>query len=465
MGILDSIYLSMPIGIKNMMFNIIVLQNNKRRYGGKFKDYYNEYVYNMNSNIEELKKYQENKLRQLLIESYDFTKYYRDILIKNKISREEIENNDVYEILSRLPYLEKNVLRENINIITSSNNKRKSILIGHTSGTTGTPINYEIDKETYQRDFAQWERYYDWMYLPKKRRSVRLSGRIIIKPNASKPPFWIHNKIDNQLFMSTYHLTKDNMNFYVKKLNNYMPNFIDGYPSAISILAKYILENNINLSFIPTAISVTAETLYDYQREDIEKAFKCKVYNQYASSEGSPWIVECKFGNYHMCIDTGIFEFINKKEFNGETQIAELVVTSLRAWKTPLIRYRIGDYVLICKDERICKCSSPFPMINGVIGREDDILYTKEKGYVGRMDTAYKGLIGIEKSKIVQYDIDNFNIIIVKGRGYNDNIEKSLIRNLHDRLGKNINLNISYSNDIMPGKNGKYKAVERKFPL
>ena len=230
------------------------------------------------------------------------------------------------------------------------------------------------------------EEYYNWMGLPEKFHSVRLSGRIIVEPNATKPPFWVYNAAQKQLFMSTYHMTDDNLTQYINKLNQYKPIFLDGYPSALYILAGFIVRNNIKLSFKPKAISTTAETLFDYQREVIEKAFSCKVYNQYASSEGAPWIVECNKGNYHLWTDTGCFEFINKKPIDEKISIAELVVTSFQAMKTPLIRYRIGDFVTIYENKTECSCGSQFPIIKSIIGRQDDILYTLEKGYVGRLD-------------------------------------------------------------------------------
>ena len=63
---------------------------------------------------------------------------------------------------------------------------------------------------------------------------------------------------------------------------------------------------------VAIAITTTAETLYDYQRSIIQEFFQCKVYNQYASSEGSPFITECKSGSLHVNMDSGIFEFLNK---------------------------------------------------------------------------------------------------------------------------------------------------------
>ena len=36
---------------------------------------------------------------------------------------------------------------------------------------------------------------------------------------------------------------------YIKKIKSFKPELIDGYPSAIYVIAKYINTNNINLNF------------------------------------------------------------------------------------------------------------------------------------------------------------------------------------------------------------------------
>jgi phenylacetate-CoA ligase len=258
--------------------------------------------------------------------------------------------------------------------------------------------------------------------------------------------------------MSTYHLTDENMNHYIKKLNLFKPQFLDGYPSAFYIIANYAIKNNLKINCTPIAIATTAETLYDYQREVIEKVFNCRVYNQYASSEGSPFITECTSGNLHINLDSGIFEFLNSKNEKAQSgEIARMVVTSFRNLKTPLIRYDILDSILVGNNTK-CNCGCEMPIIDKIIGREDDLLWTVQKGYIGRMDTAYKGLEGIIQSQIIEIK----NIV---DQNYTTEIEEKFIKNLKDRLGENINLKFESVDSIPLGKNGKFEAVKRKFKL
>lgn len=462
-GRLTRLYLVAPAWMKDVAVSVVGVRNNRMRRGEHFRERYQTLMSNTTVSEEDLKAVQRTELLELLREVYEFSPYYRRVLQEAVGLPEEWIGRDPLEVVATLPLLEKSDLRESLRDIVSTDPRRKTATITYTSGTTGTPMAVEVDSESLQETFAEWERYYRWLGLPNRFRSVRLSGRILVKPDATEPPFWVTNHASRQLFMSTYHLSPRNLPAYIEKLNQFQPQLIDGYPSAIYVLAKFINDTQSKIDFLPTAISTTAETLFDYQREEIERAFSCGVYNQYASSEGAPWIVQCSEGGYHLWTDTGVFEFLNTREAEDGRIVADLVVTSFRSRKTPLIRYNIGDTVSLLPSSASCSCGSAFPVIEGVTGREEDLLYTPERGYVGRLDTAYKGLHGIFRSKIVQTKDDHIDVYVVPTADYSADVAEHLRDNLLDRLG-NIGIDVFTVESIPLSSNGKFKAVERRVP-
>ena len=465
MSTVEKIYRSSPHWVKNILVSLYGWKEQRKTHGKYYDEHYKVLKEILSADAGSLKDFQAKKLKVLLLESMSYSPYYRKVFQKQAISKETIEKKNVMALLQTLPFLEKETLRNSTEEIVSANPERETCCVINTSGTTGTPMTIAFDAESKQSTYAEWRRYYDWLGLPVKFRSVRFSGRIIVDPETEKPPFWVYSIANQQLFMSTYHLLETNMGAYIEKLNRFKPEFLDGYPSSFYTLAQYILEKKLELHFKPIAISTTAETLFDHQREVIEKAFGCKVYNQYASSEGAPWIVECKEGHYHLWTDTGVFEFLDEKENDDGTIVSEMVVTSFRNLKTPLIRYRIGDYVIRYRNEKPCKCGSHYPMIHSVIGRQDDMLFTEEKGYVGRLDPAYKGLSGIKQSKIIQTALDRVEVLIVPDQSYISAIGNKLLENLHERLGRKIEISLKTVARIPLGENGKFKSVERKFDI
>lgn len=463
---LTTLFYKLPSPAKNIITSIMGYKNSLLR-KGQFYDYYlNLLKKSWTYSPGETEILQKKLLKNLLTESLEFSDYYKKIFKEKNISKKDLEQGNVIEILNKLPYLEKITLKQRLDEIENKNPERKRDFINFTSGTTGAPTKIYYDKESIQYGFALWRRFHDTIGLPQEFSSIRFSGRIFLHANVSKPPYWIYNSVDNQLLMSTYHLSENRLADYVKKINSFKPELIDGYPSAIFIVAKYINANNIKLNFTPVAIATTAETLFPNQRAEIEKAFRCRVYNQYASSEGGSFITECKAGNYHLNNDSGIFEFLNLKGEKAQPgEYAELIITSFRNLKTPLIRYRSNDMVLLNKTAETCSCGCLMPTVKDIIGREDDILYTKDRGFVGRMDTAYKGLTGIEKSQIVQNSPDKIDIYQVVTKEYDEQMEKKFLDNLRERLGSVVEIEIHSVAEIPLNKNGKFKAVKRTFKL
>lgn len=454
-----------PAWLKDAMIGTYGLIEHKKRYGRHYHRHYNELLRLGQASPDAVLAFQAERLRNLLNEALAYSSWYRAVFQRCDISAETLVNQSPLAVLERLPLLEKDVLKTHMDKMVSSNPTRKVFATISTSGTSGSPMQVIFDADGRQATYAEWRRYHDWLGLPERFRSVRFSGRIVVDPEATKPPFWAYNGPEKQLFMSSYHLKKDYLPAYIEKLNAFKPELIDGYPSALQVLAQYLLHTNLRLDFTPIAISVTAETLMDHQRWSIELAFGCKVYNQYASSEGAPWIVECAQGRYHLWLDTGVFEFINLQPCDADTDLAELVVTSFRNFKTPLIRYRIGDWVRIYKQSPGCICGAPYPVVKGIVGRNDDILFTEDKGSVGRMDPAYKGVQGILQSKIIQHSIDRLEVLLVADDSFDTNQQALFWRNLRDRLGCRIGIEFAFQDSIPLGGTGKLKSVERRFPL
>lgn len=462
-GIKEKIYKNMPYPFKFILLNIKGYLNSKQRYNKEFEGYLKEHMQLWDADIETVTRFQDKRLAMLLSEALEHSDWYGDIMKKLNITAEDIQNSPK-EVLSKMPILKKSERKNEVERLV--NKKRETAMVGHTSGTSGSPTIDYIDRDSINISFALWKRFHHVIGIQPKSRQVRFSGRLIVDTTTKKPPFWVYNYFDRQLLMSTYHLTDANLGHYIKKLNSFKPELLDGYPSAIYIISKYINQNGIQLTFTPKAIAVTAETLYDYQREEIQKAFGCHVYNQYASSEGSPFITECVEGNLHLNLDSGVFEFINTKGEPAQPgEIAKLVVTSFINYKTPLIRYDIGDTVLLSPADKECLCVCNMPIIEKIIGREDDILWTEEKGYVGRMDTAYKGLHGIAKSQIIQESPHKIVVNLIPDKEYNESIQNQLLKNLKDRLGEQIEYEICVVDDIPLGPNGKFDAVKRNFEL
>jgi phenylacetate-CoA ligase len=91
-------------------------------------------------------------------------------------------------------------------------------------------------------------------------------------------------------------------------------------------IADFARRSGTPLTCSPRAAFTTAETLVPEQVEVIAQQFHTKVYDQYASSEGAPFVVTCEHDRYHFLPSTGVLEVLSE---GGEpADEGEAIVTS-----------------------------------------------------------------------------------------------------------------------------------------
>lgn len=453
-GLKDLVFNAAPLWAKGAMLGLYSRLHAREKYGTTYQAEVAELRRRARLAGPELEQEQRRLLSDFLQQVRAANAYYRDAMQRKGIDAAAIDADPVGALLS-LDILEKKFLKDNIRLLASED--VSTFAVSNTSGTSGSPMDVPYDATGYQKGFAYWRRFYDNMGLGESFRNARFSGRVLLGTRGTPRKFWVHDWSERRLFFSTYHMTEENLPAYVDRLNSYRPELIDGYPSALAILARFIESSGMRLTFRLQAVATTAETLFDEDRAVIERALGCKVYNQYASSEGAPFIAECRVGKMHLMTDTGYFEFC---DVPGSDDVKELVVTSFRNLKLPLIRYRIGDSARLDPLANVpCACGSSFPAIAAIDGRIDDLLHSTERGAIGRLDPVYKGVTGIERSQIIQQGRDDFRILVVPGAGYSATTLEVLERNFRNRVGNSVRLSIELVDDIPLSANGKFRAV------
>ncbi len=461
----SKIYEKSPLIIKKVLLNIKAFLNLRQRFNKEFYSYFERYKSQWSLGKTALEALQKRELSSLLTECIEYSPFYKARFDTLGWNKEDLTTKPI-EVLKSFPILSKEDRKLMVDQIINTNPERKTDAVGHTSGTSGSPtINY-LDRESINLSFALWKRFHAVLgFRNIHPKTVRFSGNLVIPVSQTAPPFWLYNIFEKQLYMSTYHLTEVNIPLYLDKLQRFKPELLDGYPSALFALAEFINRNGVKLKFKPRAIATTSETLYDEQRLSIEKAFDCKVYNQYASSEGSPFITECSASNLHLNLDSGYFELLNDNyEPALPGSIAKLVVTSFRNFKTPLIRYDIQDSVLLPETDIECDCGCNMPVVAKIIGREDDLLIANNGSYIGMSAyKIFKYASHIRKGQIIQKSNISFEINIEPTNDFDEDDASFLVSKVKESFGSASTVQINKLNEIPLSANGKFKAVIREF--
>ncbi len=406
---------------------------------------------------DQIHDYQNKMLSAILKEAFLNVPYYQKLSGELKCDYRDFKT---VEDIQLLPYLEKKQIRGNELQFVNQKISINKLNTGFTSGTTGTPLKLYSNRSIFSRRWAFELRLRNWaglkdIYHPRR---VQFTGRDIIPINNRHKVYWRYNMPANTLHCSTSHIDVTTAKHYAKAISAFKPDFIDGYPSAISTLSKICLSRNYSLPKV-TAIRVSAETLYEEDREIIQKAFGGKVFNQYGSSESSSFCSENESGEMLVHPEFGLFEVLYQKTGEGASDdFGEVVTTSFMNFVMPLIRYKIGDLV-----KTGIGVSAPygknFLRLDSVLGRTDDILYIQGRGYIGRLDPIFKGAAGIYESQIILESTNTLKVNIVPDNSWSKINEEKLINKLRQKVGNDINIEIVLQRNILRGPNGKFPAI------
>lgn len=449
---IEKIYGNMPIWMQNIMIGVYGRRLKKERYS---KIYHEELERLKQRDVTDPGKMNELQNKMFLdfihfaVENSPFYKeFYKDVDLSKIKSVDDI---------GLLPILDKETLRQNIEQIRAL--PKEQCLISITGGTTGKSLKVYFSKEDSQKRMAYLD-WYKWIHGFEmcKNSSARFNGKNIIPSGQKSKVFWRDNSCMKQRIYSTFFTSPANIPYYVENLNRLKPEEMDGFCSSMYEIAKYMDANNVKAEFTPKAIFPTSETVLPVHREMLSKVFGCPVRDQYASSEGAPFIIECPDGHMHECIDTGVFEHIPTDKGT------KLLVTAFHTHGTPLIRYDIGDDII--EDDHLYETGcylSGFPIIKAIDGRAADCLYSPERGIISiaNLSNVIKYLPNsIKNIQYVQNNTEEIEIkMVVDDNLYDSSQEKEILQEMRNRFGDKMRFTITIVDEIPRAASGKYKMI------
>jgi len=452
----EKLYFMMPFWLQNILVSIYGLKLRKERYSVDHDLKLSQLMKSAKFSEDEIKRYQEEQFVALARYAVTNVPYYREIAQRNGFDENDINSIDD---LIRFPILKKSTVKESPENFVSDEYDVEKLISLYTSGTSGTPLKVYCNKSVRSQHYAFFTRLRRSLGIDEKGIRVTLFGRIIMRPNEVRPPFWRWDFFNRNLLMSSYHLSENNIIEYYNKIKQVAPSEIIGYPSSIYQISKYIVNNSLDKLKVKAVIT-TAETLMDYQRKSIEEAFDAPVINQYGCTEMAFFVSECEHGSLHINPEHGIMEIIRSEEILKNK--GPIAVTGLINNVMPLIRYEVGDIVEF-SEKKECQCGSKFPIISRVEGRVDDIVFSKSGAAVGRLDPVFKGGQNISEAQIHQLANGNIIVRVVPTELFSDENAEWIKYELKKRVGDGLNIDIQIVHSIELEKSGKFKSVISEY--
>lgn len=373
---------------------------------------------NLHYSQKKIQKMQQKKLRKILRYAYDNSEFYKRTFEEKGINSQNIDSTPI----QNFPVINKQILFENFPEILTDK-KIKSQLKDtpnfafriphsafhsvHSSGSTGIPRYFLYDNSAWQTVMAGITRGCMWNISFFKLAKILFGGVRFLYIAATGGAYAGAESIGStckafgakSLFLDI----NEPLENWRKKIEDFKPNFVVGYPSGLKIVANLVQEGKLNFGKNVHQFVTCGEPLILGLRKNLEETFGKKIVNFYGASESLALGVEadCEVGMF-------LFDDLNYIEIEN----GRMFLTCLYNFVQPLIRYEITDRLELLEksSEKI-----PFTQTKILQSRQEDIMWFEKNGkkdFIHPLSVEGICIEGLLDYQFVRCDDENFTMKI-----------------------------------------------------
>ena len=326
----------------------------------------------------------------------------RSPFYRKKFAGIDLADVRTWEDFERLPFTEKADLREAYPLGLQAVPDEDIVRIHSSSGTTGTPVIIPYTRQ----DVEDWSEMFARCYAMA---GVTRTDRVHVTPGYGLWTAGIGFQAGaERLGAMVIPLGPGNTDRQLQMMMDLKSTVLCATSSYALLLAEEIERRGIRGKIHLRKGIIGSERWGEKMRNRIANELGVQLYDIYGLTEiyGPGIGISCEHESGMHCWDDFLyFEVID--HHTGEQvppgQMGELVITTLRKEGAPLVRYRTHDLTRLVPGE--CACGSPYPRIDTIMGRTDDMV--KVKGviiYPAQVDEVLKGVEGASSEFQVMID-------------------------------------------------------------
>lgn len=428
---------------------------------------------------EELRIRNRIRLQSLLKHTAENVPFYRNLYQRFGLASDELRS---VTDLSALPVLNKSHYRNDPQSFYAANIPSHRRLERSTSGSTGEPFSFCLDRNAQPVIFASHFFYDSWHDLQPFDRLMR-----IVAPAAAQAPLpsdattavilrqaitsRLQNLYENwsQQKILLWEVNSEGAETVWRRIEAFRPKFVMGYTSSLAAIADELLRRDLRLSHPVRGIIAIAETLTPNRRRLIEEYFAAPIINRYGLREFGSWSAQsCRESpnQFHINTELVVAEILRPDGtpcVAGET--GRVVLTDLHNYARPFIRYDTGDRAMVSSEN--CSCGRGFPLLGYVEGRSIECLRTPSGGEIspailGHFLFVYHGhLEAVRHYQLVQESANRVSLLIVPGERWEEQTRASIRSDLQQLIGDDIEVDVQTVLEISPEKSGKRPIIKQ----
>ncbi len=357
------------------------------------------------------------------------------------IDPDEIRSQEDFQ---RLPFSEKNDLRDAYPLGLAAVPDEDIVRIHSSSGTTGVPVIVPYTKKDVDDWALLFQRCYEIAGLTNK-------DRIQITPGYGLWTAGIGFQLGaERLGAMALPMGPGNTDKQIQFMKDMRSTVLCATSSYALLLAEEINKRGCKNDIFLRKGIIGSERWGEKMRNRIAGELGVELYDIYGLTEvyGPGIAINCSYNTgMHYFDDYLYFEIVDPKtgENLADGELGELVITTLQKEGAPLIRYRTHDLTRIIPEDIPCPCGRRYPRIDVILGRTDDMVKVKGVNiFPGQIDDILK--IVPEASSEYQVFIDHENgkdriTVFVETTAMDEN-KLRFEKNLKDTIKSKLNITV-----------------------
>jgi len=399
------------------------------------------------------------RFKELIQYAYDENPYYTATFKKAGIEPGDIKSRDD---LGAIPVLTKTRIRENFDSIVSKNIRLAEQL--STSGSMAEPlimIRCRSSMAYHRANMFRFRKWYDVDIgaFEATFRGTNFPLNVILKLR-------VKDFLLNRKRIPERNLSKENLDQYYWEMKKARPETFYGFPTLIDKFTTHLIESGIGPQPFPSlkCIIPTSEMSYPWQKAKWKDYYGVPVADEYGCTEAGIMAVECPHGSWHIPVESCLVEYIPLDKPVVEESPPKIIVTDLMNQAMPIIRYDVGDSAI--PGDHPCECGRGLPVMKAFAGRVAKLIDLPDGRTIHSLDFYYifrkAGEIKPDGIKEFQIRVNyprGFEINIVPGKQFNDDIMHFLEHKISYALGEEAEITYKFVDKISSTKNGKYDKI------
>lgn len=449
-----SLYSSLPYWLQNVAVSLHGYKLKRQRFNREFfriLDFLNS---TSGWSSEQIRAYKEEHLYKIIEHAYNHCPYYRKKYSEAGLSPKDFTR---LEDLQKFPILTKEEVRSFGEGMIADNIRKADLVPFHTSGSTGKALHFYLTTYSVPYYWAVDQRYKDRFGFHFGEICLNSTGRPVVPVATHKAPYWRYDRVLHRYFLNAQQISSDKIKQIAEFLNRKSFKFFIGYPSIMTALANELEEAGLSLQNPPKHIFTGAEKIYPNQTEILQRVFSgVQIHELYSFSEQAAIATHCKKGVYHEDFEFGHLELETPQPVAGGMQ-GNILATGFMNYGMPFIRYQNGDTAMF--SDEMCTCGLHTQVIKDILGRMEDYIITPEGIRIQRFASIFADTMGIKEAQVVQRELGEIVLRIVRRDSYTIATEKALLQNVAQWISPSLQVKFEYVDEIPRTKAGKFKAV------